>query len=542
MKQALFISAQWIGLLGATFLFANQTTAQLTENFDNITSLPAAGWVQQNNSSPIGTSSWFQGNPDAFPAFNGATNAYIGANFNNTAGAGTISNWLITPNLTLKNGDVITFYTRTSSDNMWADRLQVRMSTNGASANVGTTALTIGDFTTLLLEINPNLQLSVYPMVWTQFSVTISGLATPTSGRIAFRYFVTSGGPSGTNSDYIGIDNFVHTPYVCPTLNVSPASLNQAYAGLPFNQSFSQSGGLGNVTYAVSAGALPEGLNLLPNGTLSGTPTETGSFNFSITVTDASSCEGTQAYPMEVLCNPNGAALNNLPTLCSNNELINLNQGIPAGGTYSGTGVAANQFDPSVGTQTIEYTVTDDYGCIQNASGIINVNTAPSVALTSFDPLCFNQPPIVLNGGTPAGGVYSGTSVSGGIFTPNAVGEFTITYTYTDGNNCTNSASEPLLVEVCGSLNHFGENIITLHPNPSTGVFFIDLGSNNNDLLYIHVRNTSGQLVQTVRITDIQQQAGLPFQMDLSNLNSGIYVLEFIGTNNNGFARVMLER
>ena len=108
--------------LGIILMPTRSSYAQLTENFDNITTLTGAGWVMQNNSVPVGSTGWFQGNPTAFNAFNGATNSYIGANFNNTTGANTISNWLVTPNFNLKNGDVITFYTRASTDNMWADR------------------------------------------------------------------------------------------------------------------------------------------------------------------------------------------------------------------------------------------------------------------------------------------------------------------------------------------------------------------------------------------------------------------------------------
>ena len=39
-------------------------------------------------------------------------------------------------------------------------------------------------------------------------TVTVSGLAGPTQGRLAFRYFVTNGGPTGLNSNYFGIDTF----------------------------------------------------------------------------------------------------------------------------------------------------------------------------------------------------------------------------------------------------------------------------------------------------------------------------------------------
>ena len=90
-----------------------------------------------------------------FPAQSGAATSYIGANFNNTTGTNTISNWLLTPPLPLLNGRTMTFYTRTVDVPAFPDRLQVRMSTNGASSNVGTTATDVGDFTALLLDINP---------------------------------------------------------------------------------------------------------------------------------------------------------------------------------------------------------------------------------------------------------------------------------------------------------------------------------------------------------------------------------------------------
>ena len=88
---------------------------------------------------------------------------------------------------------MMTFYTRTVDVPQFPDRLQVRMSTNGTSTNVGTTAFDVGDFTVLMLDINPGLTTAGYPNVWTQFTVTVSGVASPTTGRLAFRYFVPDG-------------------------------------------------------------------------------------------------------------------------------------------------------------------------------------------------------------------------------------------------------------------------------------------------------------------------------------------------------------
>ena len=203
------------------------TCGPQTEDFDNITTLPGSGWAQINHSAVVGLDGWFQGNSPVFPSQSGAPNSYIAADFNNTTGANTISNWLLTPPLTLQDGATMTFYTRTVATPKFPDRLQVRMSTNGASANVGTTATDVGDFTVLLLDINPTYTVTGYPNAWTQFTVTVSGVPLPVSGRLAFRYFVENGGPSGANSNYIGIDTFQFNAVCAPTPTPTPAPAAQ---------------------------------------------------------------------------------------------------------------------------------------------------------------------------------------------------------------------------------------------------------------------------------------------------------------------------
>ena len=187
--------------------------ASLNEGFDNITTLATNGWSLQNNSSPLGTTNWFQGTSvvggGPFDAYDGAANGYIGANYNNTGTTGTISNWMITPVLDFGSAAALSFFTRKAFPDSYADRLEVRLSTNGASTNVGTTATGVGDFGTVLVSVNPNLVLGVYPTSWTQFLA--SSLPHNGQGRIAFRYFVTGGGSSGTASDFIGIDRVVYS-------------------------------------------------------------------------------------------------------------------------------------------------------------------------------------------------------------------------------------------------------------------------------------------------------------------------------------------
>jgi len=233
-KQRLYL----LTLLLGTLMFSNAFSQAITENFNDPNNLGVSGWVRTNLSAPLGALNWFTGNPTVFPAFSSPDTSYIAANFNNTAGTGTISNWLMSPERTFSNGDIISFYTRTTDSPAYPDRLQLRLSLNGSSINAGATSTSVGDFTLLLIDINPTLTTTGYPNTWTQYTATISGLAAPTSGRVAFRYFVTNGGPTGTNSDYIGIDNFQYIPFMAaePDLSAGPAMAE--YTLIPLEQVF----------------------------------------------------------------------------------------------------------------------------------------------------------------------------------------------------------------------------------------------------------------------------------------------------------------
>lgn len=194
-----------------------------TQTFADITSLSGIGWIQTNNSTSIGTANWFRGNKTVFGAQSAPSASYIAANFNSTTGNNTISNWLIIPQVSIQNGTRLRFYTRNVGTSGFPDRLQVRMSTNGASSNVGTTATDVGDFTTLLLDINPTYANFAYPTGWTRFTAIVTGLQSPVTGRLAFRYFVENGGPSGTRGNYLGIDTVSYDCAPPPNVSLSGA-------------------------------------------------------------------------------------------------------------------------------------------------------------------------------------------------------------------------------------------------------------------------------------------------------------------------------
>jgi hypothetical protein len=113
--------------------------------------------------------------------FGGSTGAYNGdpatsyafANFNSTSGNNTINNWLITPVINLIDDDVISFYSSkglSGGIDVFADNLQLLVSTNGATTADPVGSNGVGDFTILAIDINPILSTTLYPNQWTQYT------------------------------------------------------------------------------------------------------------------------------------------------------------------------------------------------------------------------------------------------------------------------------------------------------------------------------------------------------------------------------------
>jgi hypothetical protein len=85
----------------------------------------------------------------------------------------------------------------------------------------------------------------------------------------------------------------------CQAIAVTPPGVSTGTVGVPFTQSFTQTGAIGGATFA-AAGTLPIGITLLPGGTLAGTPQQAGSFPIAVTVTDANGCTGGALYTLTV--------------------------------------------------------------------------------------------------------------------------------------------------------------------------------------------------------------------------------------------------
>jgi hypothetical protein len=123
--------------------------------------------------------------------------------------------------------------------------------------------------------------------------------------------------------------------------------------------------------------------------------------------------------------------------------LGNLPPGMTVTYTNNGTPnpVADFTWTPMVDTVACFTVNVKDDGCpifTQASFDYCITVSGPIVTLDTFPPVCVSGPQVLLNGGFPAGGVFTGTGVMGGFFMPSfaGVGFHDITYTYQSPLGC----------------------------------------------------------------------------------------------------------
>ena len=154
------------------------------------------------------------------------------------------------------------------------------------------------------------------------------------------------------------------------------------------------------------------------------------STQMSITITGPTTPTFTQPGPF---CD--GDIPSELPTSSNNNP--------PIYGTWSPSAINTSIIGQS------QYTFTPDANeCAIPVTITVDIKPLPDIAIDPVQDLCKDSAAVTLTA-SPAGGVWAGTNVSGNVFNPLAVGTFTISYTYTDPNGCTNLSSIDIRVNDC---------------------------------------------------------------------------------------------
>lgn len=164
----------------------------------------------------------------------------------------------------------------------------------------GTVGFVVGAYdSTLPLVIDPTLIYSIY--LGGSGDDFAKGIAVDTSGNAYVTgYTISMNFPVTNGSILSGSSDAFVTKIAVPTIALSPATLPNGMLEASYNQTITASGCTAPYTFAVTSGALPPGLTLATNGTVSGTPTGAGSFTFSVTATDHGGTKGSRAYTLVV--------------------------------------------------------------------------------------------------------------------------------------------------------------------------------------------------------------------------------------------------
>lgn len=527
-------------LILCALLFRVNAQVVLHEPFNAPFNPAAAGWDVQNLSSPVGTTSWFQGN--VFNALAGGPTDYFAVNFNSTSGIGTnntISNWLITPTVNIVNGAVVQFVTRTTENPTFADRLQLYYSTAGNGNNVGTTAgtatNTAGTFTNILVDLNPS-QLSMgYPGFWIVMTATLTGITTPTVGRLAFRYYLTSAGASGINGNYVGIDEF---RYSMPC-NFSPTWMgwtSPVCTGNPVNLQI-----IGNAS-TISSYNWFTGAN---TNTTSFTPTTPGVISCYVVKETTPGCVDLEISIMNVLASPTvSIAQDPVGNICSGSTIT-----ITASGantyTYELSPTSSSTINPiSLNIPTVS--------SLSNFSVVLGGKSVNNCVHTQTIQLAVNPNPTVTATGTTAVLCIGNTATLGvtgaSTYTWSGAGSSTMNpYTYTASapagvrnftvrgqsvEGCLSAGTVvTLTISNCTGLDELsGGREIVVYPNPFSARLYFDSFSGS-----VKVYNELGQQVMVHEADKIEEinTAGLP---------SGVYLLQVTTSSGERVNRRMIKQ
>jgi hypothetical protein len=85
-----------------------------------------------------------------------------------------------------------------------------------------------------------------------------------------------------------------------PALTITTTSLPPGTVGTPYLQALAAAGGSPPYGWSLSSGALPGGLALSANGTISGTPLSSGPFSFTVQVTDSAGVKTTTTVVIQI--------------------------------------------------------------------------------------------------------------------------------------------------------------------------------------------------------------------------------------------------
>ncbi len=184
----------------------------------------------------------------------------------------------------------------------------------------------------------------------------------------------------------------------------------------------------------------------------------------------------------------------------------------------------------------------DPNNYVLNQDGTISGCELPDVTLSEFNDMLITDSELTLTGGSPIGGEYFGVGVNGGVFDPAIAGEGThaITYTYSEGN-CTATATQFITVNLVTNITGFNfEDLVNLYPNPTTGIFVLEIENTDFEDINIQICDLSGRQVYEQRFSNASDN--FHNKINLSSFQNGIYMIKVYNEKVSLVKRIVLAQ
>jgi len=193
---------------------------------------------------------------------------------------------------------------------------------------------------------------------------------------------------------------------------------------------------------------------------------------------------------------------------------------LPNGSTAPGKSTSITVHPDSVSGNL---TVRANNDCGSSSTALyIKVNKLPDVhATVSRDTVCSVSMPLALSG-IPAGGIFAGPGVNGTDFHPilSGPGLQLVTYTMMDSNECSNTDTLSIFVDVCVGMEEVAANAGSVqgYPNPASDQFTVESAG----MSLVEIFSVSGQKVSS----EIPAKGAQKISLDVSTLTPGIYFVK----------------
>jgi hypothetical protein len=187
-------------------------------------------------------------------------------------------------------------------------------------------------------------------------------------------------------------------------------------------------------------------------------------------------------------------------------------------------------------------TIPNAMGCDSIMTINVTIHGLPTVAgSASSNTVCVDDAAVTLTG-SPAGGTWSGTGVSGTSFSPSTAGTGTwvATYSYTDANSCSNSATTSILVNACvGVAEQTLLNGVNVYPNPNNGVFTLAVNANVGDMQIV-ITDLQGRVVYSSNENNVN--AGYTQQINLQSEAAGMYLMQITANGQQRVDKISVQK